>query len=76
MLIGFGTAGTAFGTMVIASRGVAKHDQGVIEGVINTSRQIGAALGAACFRPPPMSSAKAAERSASAATGPSWSPAP
>jgi len=47
MLIGFGTAGTAFGTMVIASHGVAEADQGVIGGVINTSRQIGAAIGAA-----------------------------
>jgi MFS family permease len=47
MLIGFGTAGTAFGTMVIASSGVAEADQGVIGGVINTSRQIGAAVGAA-----------------------------
>jgi EmrB/QacA subfamily drug resistance transporter len=47
MLVGFGTAGTAFGTMVIASDGVAAHDQGVVGGVINTSRQIGAALGAA-----------------------------
>jgi MFS family permease len=47
MLVGFGTAGTAFGTMVIASGGVADHDQGVIGGVINTSRQIGAAVGAA-----------------------------
>jgi MFS family permease len=47
MLIGFGTAGTAFGTMVIASGGVAHADQGVIGGVINTSRQIGAAIGAA-----------------------------
>jgi EmrB/QacA subfamily drug resistance transporter len=46
-LVGFGTAGTAFGTMVIASGGVAEHDQGVVGGVINTSRQIGAALGAA-----------------------------
>jgi EmrB/QacA subfamily drug resistance transporter len=46
-LVGFGTAGTAFGTMVIASGGVGEHDQGVVGGVINTSRQIGAALGAA-----------------------------
>jgi predicted MFS family arabinose efflux permease len=46
-LVGFGTAGTAFGTMVIASAGVAAHDQGVVGGVINTSRQIGAAIGAA-----------------------------
>jgi EmrB/QacA subfamily drug resistance transporter len=47
MLVGFGTAGTAFGTMVIATAGVAGEDQGVVGGVINTSRQIGAALGAA-----------------------------
>jgi MFS family permease len=47
MLVGFGTAGTAFATMVIASGGVAHTDQGVIGGVINTSRQIGAAIGAA-----------------------------
>jgi len=47
MLVGFGTAGTSFGTMVIASGGVGEHDQGVVGGVINTSRQIGAALGAA-----------------------------
>jgi predicted MFS family arabinose efflux permease len=47
MLVGFGTAGTAFGTMVTASGGVAADDQGVVGGVINTSRQIGAALGAA-----------------------------
>jgi EmrB/QacA subfamily drug resistance transporter len=47
MLVGFGTAGTAFGTMVIASHGAGDEDQGVIGGVINTSRQIGAAVGAA-----------------------------
>jgi EmrB/QacA subfamily drug resistance transporter len=47
MLVGFGTAGTAFGTMVTATRGVADHDQGVVGGVINTSRQVGAAIGAA-----------------------------
>lgn len=47
MLVGFGTAGTAFGTMVIASGGVGEHEQGVVGGVIHTSRQIGAALGAA-----------------------------
>jgi EmrB/QacA subfamily drug resistance transporter len=47
MLIGFGTAGTAFGMVVIASRGMADADQGLVGGMINTSRQIGAAVGAA-----------------------------
>jgi EmrB/QacA subfamily drug resistance transporter len=47
MLVGFGTAGTAFGTMVTASAGVADGDQGLVGGVINTSRQVGAAVGAA-----------------------------
>ena len=47
MLIGLGTAGTAFGSLVIASRGMADADQGLVGGMINTSRQIGAAVGAA-----------------------------
>ncbi len=47
ILVGFGTAGTAFGSLVIASRGMADADQGLVGGVINTSRQIGAAIGAA-----------------------------
>ena len=46
-LIGFGTAGTAFGSVVIASRGMADSDQGLVGGMINTGRQIGAAVGAA-----------------------------
>jgi MFS family permease len=46
-LIGFGTAGTAMGSTVLASRGMADADQGVVGGMINTSRQIGAAVGAA-----------------------------
>ncbi|MBV9207377.1 MAG: MFS transporter, partial [Actinobacteria bacterium] len=46
-LIGFGTAGTAFGSVVLASRGMADADQGLVGGMINTSRQIGAAVGAA-----------------------------
>ena len=45
--VGFGTAGTAFGAMVTASRGVADDDQGLVGGVLNTSRQIGAGIGAA-----------------------------
>ncbi len=49
MLVGFGTAGTAFGTMVIATTGVRGAEQGVVGGVINTSRQIGAAIGAAAL---------------------------
>jgi EmrB/QacA subfamily drug resistance transporter len=47
MLVGFGTAGMAFGSMVTASGGVADGDQGLVGGVINTSRQLGAAVGAA-----------------------------
>jgi EmrB/QacA subfamily drug resistance transporter len=47
MLVGFGTAGMAFGSMVIASTGVAHDDQGLVGGVVNTSRQLGAAIGAA-----------------------------
>lgn len=47
MPIGLGTAGTSFGSMVLASRGMADRDQGLAGGVINTSRQIGAAIGAA-----------------------------
>ena len=46
-LIGFGTAGTAMGSTVIASRGMADSDQGLVGGMINTSRQLGAAIGAA-----------------------------
>jgi EmrB/QacA subfamily drug resistance transporter len=49
MLVGFGTAGTAFGTMVIATAGVPGAEQGVVGGVINTSRQVGAAIGAAAL---------------------------
>ncbi|HEV2374643.1 MAG TPA: MFS transporter [Streptosporangiaceae bacterium] len=47
MLVGFGTAGTAFATLVTASAGVADADQGLVGGLINTSRQLGAAIGAA-----------------------------
>jgi predicted MFS family arabinose efflux permease len=47
MLVGFGTAGTAFGSLVTGSAGMADGDQGLVGGVINTSRQLGAAVGAA-----------------------------
>ncbi len=46
-LVGFGGAGTAFGSIVLASRELADGDQGLAGGVVNTSRQIGAAVGAA-----------------------------
>jgi EmrB/QacA subfamily drug resistance transporter len=46
-LVGFGTAGMAFGSTVTASAGIADRDQGLVGGVINTSRQLGAAMGAA-----------------------------
>jgi predicted MFS family arabinose efflux permease len=45
--VGLGTAGTSFGSMVLATRGMADQDQGLVGGVINTSRQVGAAIGAA-----------------------------
>jgi predicted MFS family arabinose efflux permease len=47
MLVGFGTAGIAFGAMVTAIGGVLNVHQGLVGGVINTSRQVGAAIGAA-----------------------------
>ena len=47
ILVGFGGAGTAFGSIVLASRELADGDQGLAGGVVNTSRQIGAAVGAA-----------------------------
>ena len=47
VLVGFGSAGTAFGSLVIATRELGDGDQGLAGGVVNTSRQIGAAVGAA-----------------------------
>ncbi len=47
VLVGFGGAGTAFGSIVLASRSLADSDQGLAGGVVNTSRQMGAAVGAA-----------------------------
>lgn len=46
-LIGFGTAGTVFASTVGASSGVSNAEQGVAGGLVNTSRQLGAAVGAA-----------------------------
>lgn len=45
--VGLGTAGTSFGAMVLASRGMPDSDQGLAGGLMNTSRQVGAAIGAA-----------------------------
>lgn len=47
ILVGFGSAGTAFGSIVLASRALSDGDQGLAGGVVNTSRQVGAAVGAA-----------------------------
>lgn len=47
ILVGIGGAGTAFGSIMLASRALADDDQGLAGGVVNTSRQVGAALGAA-----------------------------
>ncbi len=45
--IGAGGSGTAFGSIVLASRSLADDDQGLAGGVVNTTRQMGAAVGAA-----------------------------
>ena len=47
VLVGFGTAGTAFGATVMGTAAMADGDQGLVGGVINTTRQMGAAIGAA-----------------------------
>ncbi len=47
MLVGFGTAGSAFAATVVGAAGMADRDQGVVGGLINTARQVGAAIGAA-----------------------------
>ena len=67
MLVGFGTAGTAFASTVIASNGVADSDQGLVGGVINTSRQLGAAVGASLL--PAVADAVARTGHSSAAAG-------
>jgi predicted MFS family arabinose efflux permease len=66
-LVGCGTAGMAFGSMVTASAGVADRDQGLVGGVINTSRQLGAAIGAALL--PAVADAVDRTRHASTAVG-------
>jgi MFS family permease len=44
---GYGTATGAFGATVAATQGVNDDEQGLAGGLINTSRQVGAALGVA-----------------------------
>lgn len=47
VLAGYGTAAAAFGTTVVATHGVAHGEQGLAGGLINMSRQVGAAIGVA-----------------------------
>jgi EmrB/QacA subfamily drug resistance transporter len=47
LLVGFGTVGTIFGTTVMAASGMADEDQGLVGGIVNTTRQVGAAVGVA-----------------------------
>jgi EmrB/QacA subfamily drug resistance transporter len=47
MLAGWGTAGSAFATTVAATDGVADSEQGLAGGLVNMSRQVGAAIGVA-----------------------------
>jgi MFS family permease len=67
VFVGFGSAGTAFGAMVSASRGVPDAEQGVVGGVVNTSRQLGAAVGAALL--PAVAIAAGHDGTAASATG-------
>jgi hypothetical protein len=48
-VVGFGTVGTVFGTTVMAAHGMAQGDQGLVGGVVNTTRQVGAAVGVAAL---------------------------
>jgi hypothetical protein len=47
MLAGYGTATGAFGATVAATQGVTDDEQGLAGGLVNMSRQVGAALGVA-----------------------------
>jgi EmrB/QacA subfamily drug resistance transporter len=47
ILVGFGTASGSFAGTVAATRGVADGEQGLAGGLVNMSRQVGAALGVA-----------------------------
>lgn len=47
VLAGYGTATAMFGSTVAATTGVADHEQGLAGGLVNMSRQVGAAVGVA-----------------------------
>jgi EmrB/QacA subfamily drug resistance transporter len=47
LLIGAGTVATSIGATVTAASGMAAADQGLVSGVVNTTRQVGAAVGVA-----------------------------
>ncbi len=47
MLAGYGTASGAFGATVAATQGVTDSEQGLAGGLVNMSRQVGAAIGVA-----------------------------
>jgi EmrB/QacA subfamily drug resistance transporter len=47
VLVGFGTVATVFVTTNMATSGMADTDQGLVGGVVNTTRQVGAAIGVA-----------------------------
>jgi EmrB/QacA subfamily drug resistance transporter len=47
MLTGYGTATGAFGATVAATQGIADDEQGLAGGLVNMSRQVGAAIGVA-----------------------------
>jgi EmrB/QacA subfamily drug resistance transporter len=47
LLAGYGTATAMFGSTVAATSGVADHEQGLAGGLVNMSRQVGAAVGVA-----------------------------
>jgi EmrB/QacA subfamily drug resistance transporter len=47
VLAGYGTSTAAFGATVAATQGVANAEQGLVGGLVNMSRQVGAAFGVA-----------------------------
>ncbi len=47
MIAGYGTAASAFGSTLVATQGVGPGEQGLAGGLVNMSRQVGAAIGVA-----------------------------